>query len=331
MMSLESDGGSAEVSESVSTESSSGASGSNSGYSVTDPGYDSGVSSETAGDELESLKAENTTKTPSETLDDASGNTEEEAETQPTAESAETDTFSDELLDRATELGYTLDEIKGFRSEKSLEKDVARAEKLQQRLQERQAGKSSAKEESAPVEETEPEPNWAELIEAGHDPDVVNMQQKLWQRAAKAEALVNQVFQAEQDRALTAQSERFDDTLNKLDGFETILGSGRKGELEKASPEHVANRQKVFTTMQILKRGFEEAGVKVPAEAELIEAAAMASFPKHVQTTARNKLKSDIKKAGYQSLSRPHSTGSKPLSGQALATAKEQDFWKKHT
>lgn len=326
-MSLES-AGSAEVSESVST--TEAPSESKSEYSATDPGYYSGESESDV--TLESLKAENETK-PSSTEDDASeaeSDTEGETEESP-AETAESNDISDELLDRATELGYTLDEIKGFLSEKSLEKEVSRVEKLQQRLQERQAGKSPATAESATVEETEPEPNWAELIEAGHDPDVIAMQQKMWQRATNAEAMVKQVFQADQDRAWTAQSERFDETLNKLDGFAKILGNGRKGELEKGSPEHAANRQKVFTTMQILKRGYEEAGVKVPAEAELIEAAAMASFSKHTQTTARDKLKSDIKKAGSQALSRPHSSGAKPLSGHALATAKEQDFWKKHS
>lgn len=326
-MSLES-GGSAEVSESVSTIEAP--SGSTSEYSATDPGYDAGESESEV--TLESLKAENETK-PSSTEDDASdtdGETEETAEESP-VESAGSNDISDELLDRATELGYTLDEIKGFRSEKSLEKEVSRVEKLQQRLQERQAGKSPATAETAPVEEPDPEPKWDEMIELGHDPDNVAIQKQLWQRATNAEAMVRQVFQAEQDRALTAQSKRFDETLNKLDGFAKILGNGRKGEIQKGSPEHAANRQTVFTTMQILKRGYEEAGVKVPAEAELIEAAAMASFPKHTQTTARDKLKSDIKKAGSQALSRPHSAGAKTLAGHALATAKEQEFWKKHS
>ena len=326
MMALET-GGSAVSSESPAESSSE----SSSEYAVIDPGYEADIPSEPA-DELAALKAENTKEsTPSDTSGDASeaeGDTEETVET-PASESADPEGISDELLDRATELGYTLDEIKGFRSEKSLEKEVARVEKLQQRMQERQAGKAPVKEESAPVEESEP--NWAELIEAGHDPDVVNMQQKMWQRAAKAEALVKQVFQAEQDRALTAQCERFDETLNKLDGFEKILGTGRRGEMLKASPDVVANRQKVFTKMLVLKRGYEEAGEKVPAEAELIQEAVQASFYKHAQETARTKLKSDIKKAGSQALSRPHSAAGKPLSGAPLAMAKEQDFWKKHS
>lgn len=325
-MSLET-GGSAEVSESVSSESSSGASESKSQYSAVDPGYEAEMPSDSDGDDLAALIAENKTETkPSTTVDDASdtdGETEETAET-PTDDAAESDGISDELLDRAIDLGYTLEELKAFTSEKSLEKDILRSEKIQQRLQAKETGKK-------PAEDVKPEPKWDELIEAGHDPDIIALAKESWQESQSAKAMVQQVQQAEQLRAFNAQCERFDETLNKMEGFEKILGSGRKDELAKASPDLAANRQKVFTTMQILKRGFEEAGVKVPAEAELIEAAAMASFPKHVQQTARTRLKGDIKKAGSQALSRPHSTGAKPLSGQALATAKEADFWKKHS
>lgn len=323
-MALETSGGSAEVSESVST--TEAPSESKSEYSVTDPGYEVGESGSEV--TLESLKAENETEQiPDSTESDASDAESETEETveEPAAESADPEGISDELLDRATELGYTLDDIREFRNAKSLEKEVSRVEKLQQRLQERKA-----KAEPEPVEEPDPEPNWDEMLEEGHDPANIAIQKQLWQRASKAEALVKQVYQAEQTREFNAQCERFDETLNKLDGFEKILGRGRKDEIAKASPDQAANRQKVFTTMQILKRGFEEAGVKVPAEAELIEAAAMASFPKHVQTTARNKLKTDIRKAGSQALSRPHSTGAKPLSGPPAAAAKEDAFWKKY-
>lgn len=326
-MALDTEGSSAVATETPTSESPA-ASSASSGYSVTDPGYESDAPAESVVDELAELKAENTPNKPDSTESDASdtnGETEEATEeTQTTVDAAETDGFSDELLDRATELGYTLDEIRAFRSERSLDKELTRVETLQKRLQERKA-----KAEPEPADEPDPEPKWDEMIEAGHDPDNVAIQKQLWQRAAKAEALVKQVYQAEQTREFNAQCERFDETLNKLDGFEKILGSGRRDELAKASPDLAANRQKVFTTMQILKRGFEEAGVKIPAEAELIEAAAMASFPKHVHTTARNRLKSDIKKAGSQALSRPHSTGAKPLSGPPLAMAKEADFWKK--
>jgi len=333
-MSLETEGNSDVASESVSSSESTPVS--TSEYSAVDPGYDSSPSSEI--DDLSALKAENETKkTPSETSDDASEDTEsveteEETETQSTVESAE-NIISDELLDRATELGYTLGEIKGFTSEKSLEKEVARVEKLQQRLQARQSSKESpAKDDQTPAEEVEVEPDWAEMIELGHDPDVVGLQEKMWQRATRAEAMVKQVFQADRDRAWAAHCERFDDSINKLgEEFKSLLGNGRRGDLMKTSPEAVANRDQVFQKMEVLMNGYQSGGKPMPSEDELIQEAVQASFWKQTKTFARKELTSDIKKAGSQALSRPRSSGTKALTGQASATAKEKEFWKSHS
>ena len=314
--------------------------GSGSGYSVIDPGYEADTP-EPVEDELEALKAENETekKPDDETSDDASSDAEAGSDTEETTEespdeSADKDSFSDELLDRAAELGYTLEEIKGFRSEKSLEKDVLRSERLQQRMQERMASKTGketpAQDEAEP--EPEPEPNWEELLEAGHDPDVIAMQQKMWQRATKAEALVKQVFKADQDRAWDAQCERFDDTLNKLgEEYKSLLGNGRRGDLMKSSPEAAANRDRVFEKMAILRSGYAQAGKTMPPESELINEAVQASFYKQTQEIARKALKGEIKKAGSQALSRPRSAGTKALSGESLAMAKEREFWKDHS
>lgn len=331
-MSLETGSESSEATEAASTESSSG---SGSGYSVTDPGYDMEVASDSV-DVLAELKSENTKETkPAATAADASntdsGKTEETVE-KPAVDAAETDGPSDELLDRATELGYTLDELKQFRSVSALEKDIARVEKLQQRLQERQAGKTPAKPENAPVEESEPEPNWDEMIEEGHDPANVAIQKQLWQRAAKAEAAVKQVMQAEQNRIWEAQCERFDSTLNNMgEEYRELFGNGRRGDLLKSSPELAANRDRVFDQMAILRAGYQAAGKTIPSEPDLINEAVQSSFYKQTQQIARKALKAEIKKAGSQSLSRPHSTGTKPLSGESRALAKEQEFWKQHS
>ena len=323
-MSLETESSSAEAPETEAT---------GRGYSVTDPGYEAD-SSEPSENDLENLISENKTKnTPSDTSNDASeadGETEETAKTPTKVESAKSNEISDELLDRAAELGYTLDEIKSFRSEKSLEKEVSRVEKLQQRLQARQETKQSAQE--SPTTETsdvEPEPNWEELLEVGHDPDVIAMQKTMWQRATKAEAAVKQIYQAEQDRAWAAQSQRFDDSLNNLgQEYKEILGTGRRGDLAKSSPEAAANRDLVFEKMQILKNGYTQAGRSVPPEAELIQEAVQASFYKQAQTFARKALTNEIKKSGGQALSRPRSAGDKSLVGADRAMAKEREFWK---
>jgi hypothetical protein len=318
-MSLETDSSSAESSESVSSESSSESS---SGYSVVDPGYDSGGSDSDV--TLESLKDENT---PSKS-DDAGSDTEET--TNKSSESADKD-FSDELLDRATDLGYTLNDIKNFRSESELAKEVKLAERLHQRLSERQGRQQGSEQPAQYAPPQEPEPDWAEMIEAGHDPDVIGLQQQMWQRATRAEAMVQHVFQVDEQRAWSAQCERFDESLNKLEEYQDILGSGRRGELLKNSPDLASNRDKVFEKMLVLRNGYQQSGREMPSEAELINEAVQASFWKQTKTIARKELTGQIKKAGSQALSRPHSAGSKGLSGQALAMAKEQAFWKDHS
>lgn len=312
-----------------------------SGYSVVDPGYDL---VEPADDELAALKAENTKTKPSEdaaaATDDASetesvesdDDTDEVVET-PSDEEVPEDTadseFSDELLDRAVAAGYELSDLREFRSAKALEKELARFERLQQRLQ----GKKPAESESAAEQEPESkEPDWDRLIEDGHDPDIIALQKSNWQRAAAAEAKVRQLEAAEQNRSAQAFFDRFDDVLNGLgEQYATIFGKGRRDELTKSSPEAVANRQKVLTTMTILKNGFQQAGGPVPSDEELIHQAVQACYYKQANEFARKELKRKVQNAGSQALSRPRSGSNKELSGQERALAKEREFWKTHS
>ncbi len=311
-----------EAPESSAVETNSG-----SEYSVTDPGYYDDSETET-------------TETPSETLDDASGEeaAEETVET-PAVESADFE-VSDELLDKAFELGYTEEDLKKFDDVKALEKDVNRTAKLRERWVKHQAGKVPPPETAETTETVNAdelqEPNWEELIEQGHDPDIIAVQKRNWEgmksvleRSKRAEELANQVIKTEQRRAFEAQCNRFDETLDNIgDEFATIFGKGKHAELLETSPEQAANRQKVFSKMNMLRHGYLTAGERVPPEAELIQEAVHASFFKHTQQTARAKLKNDIKKAGYQALSRPNSGGAKALSGPSLALQLEQEFWK---
>ena len=313
---------------------------STSGYSVTDPGYDGGglvessESTNSENDELAALIAENKKKKqPSETSDDASSETAEETETPSGDDSADPgDEISDELLDKAIELGFSLEDIKAFDSAKALEKEVKRTERIQQRLQEK-AGKTQDQEKPTEqvVDDLE-EPKWDELIALGHDPEVIALQKKNFEQIKQTRELTQQLLRVEQQRAFQAQCDRFDDALNAMEGFEEVLGKGRQAELVKAKETVQAeNRQKVFTKMLMLRDAYERAGQPVPPESELIQEAVQASFYKHAQSIARNRLKGEIKKAGSQALSRPRSAQGKPLSGPSLALAKEREFWKKHS
>lgn len=333
-MSMEQEGSSSAGSESVASDVSSASQTPSSGYSVTDPGYELVDPIES---DLEALRSENTKKKPSETSGDASepeatadGGT-EESKKKPTGDSADGFDISDELLDRAVAVGYELDDIREFKDAKAFEKELSRVERLQQRLQDRKAGKEPANEPEPEPEESK-EPDWDQLIQDGHDPDIIALQKSNWQRAAAAEATVRKLQQAEQQRAAAAQSDRFDDALNGLgEEYSSILGKGRREELIKSSPEAAANRQKVFTTMTILRNGYVQSGQPVPPESELIQQAVQASFYKQAQEIARNAIKKQIKNAGSQALSRPRSGGMKELPGPERALAKEREFWKAHS
>lgn len=298
---------------------------SGSGYSVVDPGYD--------GDDGDDFESNN----PPETSGDASGDeqTTEETVVTPTVETVDSAEISDELLDRAFDLGYTVEDLKAFDNVTSLEKEINRTAKLRDRWQKHQAGKLPQP-EPEPLLAVDPdeleEPKWDELIEQGHDPDIIAVQKRNWQRMTRAEAVANQVIRSERDRAYQAQCDRFDEVLNNIgEEFQPVFGQGKRGELVETSPEQVANRQKVFTKMNMLRHGYLQAGEKVPPEAELIQEAVHASFYKHSQQTARKKLIGDIKKSSSQSLSRPNSGGARPISGPALALQKEQEFWRERS
>lgn len=295
---------------------------SGSGYSVVDPGYEGEGFGDTESND------------PPETSGDASGEeTAEETVVTPTVEAAEPQEISDELLDKALELGYTEDDLRGFSDVASLEKEISRAAKLHERWQQRQAVNTPATEPPAAkpdvvIDEEKPEPDWENLIELGHDPDIVALNKESWNEARQAKAMLRELVKKDQQRSFEAQCQRFDDTLNNIgDEFKPLFGTGSQSELLASSKEQAANRQAVFDKMNMLRHGYLTAGQRVPPEADLIQEAVHASFYKHSQQTARTKLMGDIKKASSQSLSRPNSGGAKPLSGQSLALQKEQQYW----
>ena len=329
----ESVSGSASEAASTTTETTS----SNSEYGVTDPGYET---LEPVEDDLAALRAENT-KQPPENSGDASepeaeaeaevdGGTEGAVETPPAESVDSPDEISDELLDRAVAVGYELDDIRGFQDAKAFDAEISRVERLQSRLKGKTAP-AGADADPEPPPESE-EPDWDQLIEDGHDPEMIALQKENRERAVAAERTVRELQKAEQVRAELAQAERFDAALNALGSeYEPILGQGHRAELAKSSPVVAENRQKVFTKMAILRSGYEMAGERVPPESELIQEAVQASFYKQSQEIARNSLKKQIKNAGSQALSRPRSGGQTELHGPDRALEIERDFWKSHS
>jgi len=318
-------------------------------YSVTDPGYDAGNVGEDEGDVLADLKAENApnNETPADESADAGGDTEETAETQ-SGESAESDEdFSDGLLDRAVALGYTVADIKSFRSEKALAKEIDRVERLQQRVSSRQAPAQEQQPEAQAA--TIPEPDFTELdrlVEEGYlDERVANLQKQqqmqVWQlavaaeqRAKQAESGLQQLAQAERQRASQQFFENFDSKVGSLgEEYSDLLGQGTIAEIRATSPEKAAhfarNRQKVMTEFADFRDRMLARGEALPTDDELIEKAVHSAFYKQTKSLARKELTNDIKRAGSQAVSRPRSTGRPALTGASAAAEKEANFWKK--
>jgi hypothetical protein len=179
---------------------------STSDYGVTDPGYET---IEPVDDELAALRAENTKEKPSgeessgdassEVSDDAGGDdtdesTEEAEETSTGEGDAATDSaddeISDELLDRAIAVGFELDDVKDLTDAKAFERAVVRVEKLQadsgQEARTMQPAAETAETESA-------EPDWDQMIEDGHDPDIIALQKDQLNVQLAAEAEVKQL------------------------------------------------------------------------------------------------------------------------------------------
>lgn len=304
-----------------------------SGYSVTDPGYETidETTDESREEILANLRAENTTGKPSKTLDDAGGDKDdtegsdetstETGDAETTSESDDDFGISDELLDRAIDLGYTLEEMRQFNDAKALEKEINRVEKIRTRFEQKKAASV------APPETEEEEPDWNKLIEMGHDEDIIKLSKMNYERMKQAESLVKQLANNEHQRQSIEQANRFDDALSGMEDFQTLFGKGRRDSLGKAE---LKNRQAVFTKMVMLRNGYEQAGLKVPDEADLIQEAVQASFYKHAQQAARSGLKRQIKQAASQSLSRPNASGKTKLTGEQRALEKERRFWREH-
>lgn len=307
-------------------------------YSVTDPGYTQDDVADESGDELAALKAENkTNKTPADDESaDAGDKADEpsEAKAKPTGESVESeDDFSEALLDRAVALGYTVQDIKSFRSEKTLVKEIERVERLQQRMASRQAPAQETPPEKTP--EAIAEPDWQQMIEDGLDPDDVAFKQQLWNRTTAAEQRAERLEQRENQRDSTAFFNNFDAKIGGLgDEYQDLIGKGTIAQIRSSAPDSVAqiakNRQKVMNEFVGFRDLMLARGEQLPPDDELIEKAVHSAFWKQTKTLARKELTTDIKKSASQALSRPRSTGRQNLTGAAAAADKEAAFWKGH-
>jgi len=300
------------------------------GYGVTDPGATPQDSSEDGAAILAQLRAENGLEPQGDRkatigrdvgqpLKAQGGNNAE-----PEASDA-SDEIPDELIDRALAVGFENDELRQFQSTAELQRAVSLAERIAAR------GKQAVTTNDAtPSPAAVAEPDWDKMLADGHDSELIALQKTMWAQTKAARDEAQQLRASEQSREFTAFCHRFDDALSDMNGFEAVFGKGRRAELSVQDPTQAANRQRVFTQMEVLRRGYEAVGQQVPTELELIRSAAASVFPDQGQKNARQAVLGRMQKAGNQTVARSNSGGRQPASGRDLAAQKEAAFWKQH-
>lgn len=309
-------------------------------YGATDPGMSIDLlqrGDDDGGDVLDQLRAENGVASKGEKPQKASNveNTDPDEANEPETNSSaavkganvDAAEIDDELIDRALDAGFTAEELRQMQSSAALRQAVSLAERLAAREKERKSAGGDSK--SSPAKDTEiSEPNWQQMLDDGHDPQIVKVQQTVWQQANAARSMAQQIAAAEADRAFQAQCQRFDSELSAMTDLTSVLGTGTLSELTASNPAQAANRQRVFTQMEVLRRGYEVTGRQVPSESQLIRAAAASAFPDQIQKNARQQVKQSIRNANSQALPRSGSGSKRPLTGPDAARQKEAEFWK---
>ena len=313
-------------------------------YSQVDPGDDRVLDSP-------SPSAQADDATGAESSDDSGSDTEPSDETAAADAAADSedsaDTISDDLLNRALDLGWDASKLLHFRSEKSLERELTRAEDIRDRLEAKQA-------QSKPETDTAPHPAEAlvtkleqrleKMLEEGTaDEDQIgalkdtleiakltlseNKSLKTQQQKDKLEREQEKADREQEklQRLHQAKEQRFDAVLEKLnDKLGGAFGTGPGTKLDKNSAEF-KTRNATWTRWLALQQAFPE----TPDE-ELIEEAAAAALHKRTNELARKKLVADIRKASGQTLARSRPPGTKPLEGEEKARAATREFFAKN-
>lgn len=301
-------------------------------YSVVDPGNNYDVTNDESNDRdtiLDQLRAENDRGNDDTAQSSSPKNDDDDAvqtDARPSHNAAsEDDDITDEMIDRALATGMTASDLREFSNARELQRAVNVAERAMARAEQNKATNA----EAAKQADTEKAPDFDKMLADGHDGDIVEAFRATWQQAQAAREQAQAVLRNEQQRQIEAQHRRFDDTLNSLAGYEAVFGKGQFSELTSKDPTQANNRQRVYTQMEIMRRGYQAMGQPVPDEAALIRSAAAATFPEQLVRTARQEIKGAIKNASRQAIARPNGGQQKAMSGSALAAQKEADFWKK--
>lgn len=332
-------GGGGGVATSSSSESvaDSGAS-SNNSYDVVDPGLE-----ESFDDDAPNPEDDAPEPSAEDSADDAGGNAADGDATgtvvadKQAGEDSPTGQFAESLLDRANKLGFTYTDVSAFKDAKALETAVRREESILQIMAQQRAAELQATTEQAERTATEPESeiDFDQMIVDGYDEKFVNVLRRQNQEKEALKQQVQELIQGTRQQQMNAaqqaeleREQRFDHRLEKLgDGYKDIFGNGPSKSLQRTTQEF-ENRAKVYRMIDTLTAGFSARQQPLPTEDDLFQMALGSSFVTHSKQVAREELKSEIRKAGSQTLGRPSQSRERPLTGEAAAIRRVSNFWR---
>jgi hypothetical protein len=264
------------------------------------------------------------------------------------------DGFPAELRARASDEGFSEEEIASFGSAANLEKALTT---LDSKLVEMGRGLYQSEDED---EEAEDEPKSrgkpaksrkasgkSRKEDEDEDEDEFKLDLDPEEYPEINKALKG--LQKHHSAALAARDERIADVLERLEAaegrykHETMMAVRSrvsrafdeiapewgelfgKGEVSQGSKEF-KNRLKVLETADIMAKVITGKGGSVPNDAELIGRAARVDFGKHAEAMTRKKLVGDAKKRSGQLTNRPTHRKSSPKSGRDAAIERQKAF-----
>lgn len=230
--------------------------------------------------------------------------------------------FSQEVLNRASQAGITIETARRFGSEQELNSFLNRFD------QPKEEPKQETKQED---DEYVPLEN-----EDDYDPEFVKMHKERFELRKEIKELKNQQ-QSVQDYERQRNQERllndFDSMVKKTpEEFKDYLG---EEEFKNISPgtDHYRNRERVMQEMVAIRTGYVQSGMTPPSMQELYDRSINALFPDAVKKAAQKELETQLKKDSGKTLHRPGGRATNTnsqLSGEDRAVQKSIEFDRMH-
>jgi len=250
--------------------------------------------------------------------------------------------FDSGLLERAGNLNFTYSDVQSLGTNGALEAAVRREEALHQRWQQQEAARQEQQRaavgnEQKQEDSKEPEePPFDDWIEKGYDKAQVEVMRQQWSANQATQQRLNSLeSQGHQERQLQSQRDSVE-RENRFDGMVKTLGNeysdlfgtqDRSTQMDRTSHEF-QNRAMIFGQMNRLAAGYQATGEPMPIEQDLFDKALRSEFGTRQTELARREVKTKLKKAGKQAISRPGKTRPKPQTGEEDAAQFARDWFR---